>query len=396
MFDRLSRGDRKILAATGIVFVLLVGLGLWLSTPQADRSEIATTYSTNARGAKAAFLLLQESGYRVRRSQIPPTALKAGGNQTLILADPTSLPKPEEQAALSHFVANGGRIIATGVGGGKMFPLNAAIYDPRGGQTLRQYTALAPAAITRAAPEITMAAEALWAQNSSAQNLYGTFDRPVVVRYAYGSGEVIWWASAAPLTNGGLREPGNLGFFLACLGDKQSTDILWDEYFHGYGQSTGRVKDHLWAKAALAQLALMAAAILLTSARRSGPIRPAVSESRLSPLEFIETLGGLYQHAGAAPVAVDIHYQRFHYWLTRRLGMASNTSVEDLTRAVADRWRFEDSNFASTLREAGEARYHDQMTASHALRLVKRLHRYADQLKLFPAVPKEKIEGDDE
>ena len=40
-------------------------------------------------------------------------------------------------------------------------------------------------------------------------------------------------ASATPLTNAGITQPGSLEFLLAAIGDKQ-TRVLFDEYVHGY------------------------------------------------------------------------------------------------------------------------------------------------------------------
>ena len=94
---------------------------------------------------------------------------------------------------------------------------------------------------------------------------------------------------------------------------------------------------------------LFAVAVLLTYSRRSGPLVPSVVDRRLSPLEFVRTLGSLYQRAGAASVAVDAAYQRFTFALGRRLGLAGRVSPEELERAVRDRWKI-DADFGETLR----------------------------------------------
>jgi hypothetical protein len=75
----------------------------------------------------------------------------------------------------------------------------------------------------------------------------------------------------------------------------------------------------LWA---MAQAGLLLLAVLFTFSRRSGPVRPLIEPSRLSPLEFVETLGGLYQSAHANQVALEVLYQRFQYMLKKRAGFA--------------------------------------------------------------------------
>ena len=75
-------------------------------------------------------------------------------------------------------------------------------------------------------------------------------------------------------------------------------------------------------------------AIFFTYSRRSGPVRPLVPQPRLSPLEFVDSLGGLYQRAHAASAAVGVAYQRFRYLLIKRVGLGSNASTKELNQAL--------------------------------------------------------------
>ena len=386
----LSRGDRTILLITSLIFVVLVALSLLLGRPGDNSSPVPTTYSTASGGAKAAYLLLQDSGYRVARWENSPLNLPAGKNKILILAEPTGFPDETERHAVGTFILGGGRVIASGLLAGMMLPQNAASSESIEGMPWQSYRALTLTAITRAAPAITLSAQARWTPSSSVTALYGEQDKVVVARYPYGAGDVIWWASATPLTNAGLKEPGNLEFFLACLGEKESTLILWDEYFHGYGNAKPASKEGPLLRGTLAQVVALAIAIVLTFSRRSGPVRPSPPATRLSPLEFVETLGGLYENAHASSIAVDISYQRFNYWLSKRLGMSPTTSINELNTAVEERWNFRDANFAATLQQAALARYHSDLSPNDALRLVQSLHNYAEQFHVFPMPLKEK------
>ena len=204
--------------------------------------------------------------------------------------------------AIEAIISDGGHVIATGMFAGIYLPEGGSVPDPVAGMTWKTISALVPSAITRAAPEITLAPQSFWISKKMAVPLYGDGEKAMVVRYSYGKGEVLWWASATPLTNAGLKEPGNMEFFLACLGGRQN-QILWDEYVHGYRQSLAASVAHSPVKWLFLQLIIVSLAVLLTFSRRSGPVFPAVGEVRLSPLEFVSTLGGLYQRAGAASVA---------------------------------------------------------------------------------------------
>lgn len=385
----LSAGDRKILLIAGGIFIALVIGALIFISPR-DESKIPSSYSTASEGAKAAYLLLKEAGYHVDRWEQSPVGLTAAANTVLVLAEPTIFPNHKERDALQGFLNGGGRIIAIGPRAAMILPKNSIAFEPVPEALWQKFDALTPSRITRAAPQITLAAPVYWDQDSSVTPLYGKDEKAVVVRYAYGKGEVLWWVSATPLSNEGITEPGNLNFFLACLGDKQSVHVLWDEYFHGHGEHGQSSKNHPLLNVLFAQFALIGVAVLLSFSRRSGPLRPMHAESRSSPLEFVQTLGGLYRHARASSVAVDVYYQRFHYWLTRRLGMANNASPEELARAVRDRWNFQDEEFGAVLQSAASVRYQHDLRVKDALRLVQSLHSYAVKLKLFPATAKEK------
>jgi hypothetical protein len=386
----LTPGDRKILLVAGGVFVVLVVTAVVLGPFEGTQSSLPTTYSAASQGAKAAYLLLKEVGYRAERWESSPTSLPPGKNCVLILAEPSRLPDQKERNALETFLSRGGRILAMGPLAALALPHRGAAFDAVRGTGWQRFDAQSPSAITRAAPQITLSPQAYWSRESSALVLYGSRTQTVVVHYRHGDGEVLWWAAATPLTNAGLKEPGNLEFLLASIGDRESTRVLWDEYFHGYGEAPAAGMKHPLLEGLLVQAGVLALAFLLTFSRRSGPVRPMPEAARLSPLEFVETLGGLYQQARAASVAVDVYEQRFRYWVTRRLGLAANVTPEELERAVRERWKFEDEQFRQVLRASASGRYRPDLAPKQALQLVRALYSYAARLKLFPTSPKEK------
>jgi hypothetical protein len=392
MSGSLTPGDRKLLLAAAAGALLLITLSVTLSPAGTTTTESPTTYSAGSGGAKAVYLLLLAAHYPVTRWEQSPRDLPGDANATLILADPQAAPTIEERSALSQFLERGGRVIATGTSGAFFLPGHRVGSDPIAGMTWKRMSSLSPSFITRAAPEITLAPQAYWDAEASALPLYGDVDDAAKVRVIkadVGRGEVIWWASATPLTNAGVREPGNLEFVLACIGDTDRP-ILWDEYFHGHHRSLAASLIDSPFKWAALQLTLAAAAVLLTYSRRSGPIVVAAAESRLSPLEFVRTLGSLYQRAGAASVAVDIAYQRFRYRLTRRLGIASAASADELERAVRGRADLDDPAFGDLLRACESAREDPRLGAAAALTLTRSLSDHAVKLDLFQAMGKER------
>ena len=381
--------DRTLLGAAGGVSVLLIGLTLALGRT-AYAPEVPTTYSAGLGGSKALYQLLEASHYTVGRWERPLRDLPRAAGTTLILAEPEGNPTMDDRQALERFIAQGGRVIATGVSGAFFLPEHRQVPDPIGGLTWKRIPSRSPASITRAAADITLAPQAYWALDSSALALYGDDDKVRVVKYAIGRGEVIWWASATPVTNAGAREPGNLEFVLACVGDRHQL-ILWDEYVHGYRETVSASLIASPFRWVAGQLALLVAAVLLTYSRRSGPIVAAEVQSRLSPLEFVRTLGALYQRAGAAPVAVDIAYQQFRHRLTQRLGLSGTASADVLQRAVRDRWRHDDRALGELLLACDAARREPGLPEGEALGLTGSLWDYTRKLDLVRASARENV-----
>jgi hypothetical protein len=212
--------------------------------------------------------------------------------------------------------------------------------------------------------------------------LYGNPGEAVVVTWKLKKGRVIWWAAPTPVTNAGITRDGNLAFFLDCIQAVQpgaapgETTVLWDEYFHGYRGSLWDYFKKTPVPWALYQLAIVAVFILLAFSRRSGPLFVPARQSRLSPLEFVDTLGDLYRRARAGPAAVRVAYQRFRTLLVRRLGLSPSTSNLQLDAAVRERLGWKQPGFMDTLQRAEAAVRQTDIPGSDALKIVQALEHY--------------------
>lgn len=392
----IAASDRKILWIGGALLLLMLTASVVLAPPGEElNSPIPSTYSAQSGGAKAAYLLLSQLHYSVRRWESSPTELQANPqNCVLILAEPFQPPSEKERKAIANFVKSGGHVLFTGAGIRTFFS-DAHVSDnpPDPG-----WTTLSPAIPSRfafAARHVTIQPEAYWgALDASQLVLYGEPGSAVVVSWKLGRGEILWWAGSTPLTNAGITKDDNLAFFLDALKNwpsGKSYEIYWDEYFHGQRSS-------LWsyvAKTSLAwgllQIGMIAFALFFTFSRRSGPIFVAAEVSRLSPLEYVETLGGLYERAGAASSAVAISYQRFRSLLTRQLGLPSNTPDQELGQAAEERLGWKESGISDLLQQAANASQVVKLPRGEALDLVQKLERDAARLTIRPTIRKEKL-----
>ena len=374
--------DRQLVIGALVLMVVLLGLTFVLR-PIPAKGTIGTpsSYSTDWLGTKAAFLLLQQSGYRVERWESPPEELpENAAGTTLIFAEPSQRGSGAERAAVSRFVSSGGRLVVMGASGGSFAPQSTAIPIPDSDLTPKPFSAVLPSPLTRNAPEVTMVAPDQWRSPGPAQlAIYDRNGKPGVVWYRFGKGQVIWWAISSPISNGSIRDKGNLALFLNSVGPADSR-VLWDEYFHGMRRSLSSYFAETPLPWAGLQLACVFAAVLFTFSRRSGPVRMPAGESRLSPLEFVDTLGSLYQTARAAPAAVEIVYQRLRLSLARRLGMSVNAKLPVLCQAASERLGWPSSALFNTLSDAERAMRDINPDDVQALDLVRELHGYLNRL----------------
>jgi len=388
----LEPGDRRFLIIVGGLLLAVVMIVLAVSPPPAAQSAgFPSSYSPASDGAKAAFLLLKDLGFDLERWERPASELPGEPAGTLlILAEPFLAPSADERQAVHSFVRRGGQVLAAGPGAARLLPDGGALdYEPPAAGW-KEFRAVLPSPLTRGAPRITLEPRARWQMAHFAHAApYAEGINSVVVAYRYGEGQVVWWAAATPLTNAGIRQSGNLTLLLNSLGPPGQKRLLWDEYYHGQRGS-------LWSYFAgtplpwgLLQLGLVALAVLLTFARRAGPVRAPVPVSRLSPIEFVETLGDLYHRAHAAPAAVAIAWQRFRYRLARRLGLSPAAAIAQLYQSVRDRLGWKEPGFFEALQRAERAARNPALTDAEALQIVQSLEHYAELLQLKPR-PQEK------
>ncbi|HYL92541.1 MAG TPA: DUF4350 domain-containing protein [Alphaproteobacteria bacterium] len=385
----LAKSDRRLLMWGGIILVPIIVV-LALASDDQNDSGIPSSYSHQSRGAKAAYLLLQEEGYKVQRWEQTPSELPAeAANTVLVMALPLKPPTKEEKEALLQYLNHGGRVIITGSTVANYLPKAKIDFESAPSPEWKDFQPRLLTGLTRGGA-IQMSPGAYW-DSSSTEVLvhYADEDRPIVVSYPLGAGQVIWWASSIPLSNAGISRSGNLALLLNSLGNSKNSEIFWDEYFHGSQSSLGAYMAEPPIAWALVQCGLIAVALLLTYSRRTGPIHPWYQPSRLSPLEFIYTLGNLYRRARATDSAVEIPYKRFRSLVTRQLGLRPDLSAEDLARTIKNRLGYKQDGLEETLREIESSRYDPSLTEARALELVQQLSRHAYNLKLIAQEPQE-------
>ena len=385
MQSGLSQSDRKLLWVGAAVTLLLSVATLTLApATQANQSTVPSSYSSSPDGALAAYLVLQHLSYPVQRWEEPPTRLGALDlHAVYILAEPAQQPSSEERRSILDFVRRGGRVLLCGPSVSAFFP-QAIVSSKEPGKAPVTLLSDLPSPFSRKAPRIWIQQKATWRKfPPEALALFGDERSPAIVLWPIGKGEVLWWTSATPLTNIGIAKESNLNLFLDALSAGDPVDIhsqiYWDEYFHG-------ARSSLWSYAAgtpvkwgLLQLLILAFAVLFSLSRRWGPIVKSRPVSRLSPLEFVNTLGDLYGRAGATAVPIRVSCRHLRLLLTRRLSLPMDTPDSALALAANDRLGWADADLLSTL-QSGSERQNYRPRSREALLVVQNIERYTARL----------------
>ncbi len=383
----IAPADRKLLLwTTAVLLPVIIALAI-LSGGDEEDTGVPSTYSAQSRGAKAAYLLLQELHYDVQRWDRPPQELPTQPSGTvLVLASPglgNSIDRADK-LALNLFLSRGGTILITGCVPELLVPEAAVDIESAPSPLWKNYRPELLTGVSRAG-EIRLAPPCYWHNNAPPHLVhYADKDRPIVVSYKVGRGGVIWWASSAPLSNAGIREAGNLGLLLNSLGDRDGTRILWDEYYHGDRATLGKYLSEPPILCGLLQCGFLFAAVLFTYSRRNLPIHPAPEPSRLSPLEFVETLGNLYRQAKATRAALEVPYQRFRTAAARRLGLRPDISNTRLVDSLRNRMGYKDPSLETVLGKIENALDSGEPAEKTVLELVRELNRHMHNLKLLP------------
>jgi hypothetical protein len=367
--------DRMLLqSCAALVAILILVLALF-SPGNSDEDRIPSSYSTAPHGAKAAFELLRQSGYQVERQSDSLTQLedRVDEHATVVFADPFLENITASRDAVKALLDKGARVVVTGYAGGLLAPGNAVEanrFPPSEcNADANGFGQLAGSGTVRMTPG------ARWKQSNPLHHVaYTCQGDAVAVTYKPGKGTVIWWADALPLENSGLLQADNLVFFLNSIGAPATTHVFWDESLHGDSPSlltyTRGTPLHLigW------QLVLVVALLLWSYARRSGPLRPDPVLPRTTQIEFVHSLGSLYQAAGANQVAVSGAYQHFRQQLEQLFAIPRNRSAEALGGTLSQHFGAGSERLLKTLVACEQAMKNENLPAKTALERVQALH----------------------
>lgn len=389
----LDRRDRTLLLGCGALVIIFIIVLAFFSPASDNDDPTPSSYSTTPHGAKAAYELLRQAGYQVERQSDPLAQIadRVDDHATVVIAEPYLRNVAASQSAVEALLEKGARVLVTGFSGGWLVPESAlqdyrysrpaCVADPNGFQPLA------------ASGAIRIVPEAHWKQSNLLQDVaYTCQGDAVAVTYKVGKGTVVWWANSLPLENAGLQQADNLVFFLNSIGPR-GTHVFWDESLHGDAPSLlGYARGTPLALAAW-QGALVASLLLWSYGRRSGPLRADPVIRRTTPIEFVHSLGSLYQASGASQTAVNDAYQQFRQQLERQVGIPQTLSPGATLMPAALRQHFgagaeQLQQALLACEQAGET---EKLSSRNALARIQALHDCQDvidqRIQNHPALP---------
>src|ERR1700687_3265409 len=108
--------ENRLVIVLGTVILIVMSVVAYLQSEQDKGDGHPSSYSNLRKGAKVAYLLLQQSGYPVERWERPPKDLPADAHGILlIVASPVTYPRNEESDAFARFLLHGGTILVAGL-----------------------------------------------------------------------------------------------------------------------------------------------------------------------------------------------------------------------------------------------------------------------------------------
>jgi hypothetical protein len=383
-FVSLDAKDRKLmLICLASVVVLAVLTAVFARNQNNDDNPLPSSYLTGRHGARAAYDMLESSGYNVERWEEPLSdlAARADSHTVLILADPI-LGGTSDFKAVDEILERGGHVLATGMSGGLILPDGAAQPPDRFTMAACELTpqGLDPLA---GSGEVWMVPAGGWKLTSPRYRVqYDCGGQPAVVEYDVGSGHAVWWASSTPLENGSIARAGNLDLFLNALGSRDGNRFYWDESLHGDVQSNWFYVRGTALNLLIGGLLALALLTIFSFSRRSGPVRDLPLPVRATPVEFLEALGSLYAKAGASATAVSLAYDRFRTRMGALCGLrGKQMGATELAAALRHRFPQAGADLETDLAAGEEAARDDALDPKRALALVHALSRHDETLQ---------------
>jgi hypothetical protein len=344
MIARLRRWPLLETALLTVAAAALVALGV--VTERARHHAVAlesySSYDAAGGGLRAWYEVLRREGLRVDRFEARPPFLNRGID-TLVWAeplpfDPRRIPNTRaDVAALEAWVRDGGRLLYVGRddAGAAEHALNlpSSALASASANTARF---VAPGLSSEGVRDVTPAAELRWRAGGGKTMLFVDEKGPLIVRYAYGKGEVVAVIDESLFTNARLARADDARLAYALARPRIPGGLVaFDEAVHGF-----IVPEHWWVivpRPFAVALALATVALLVAfagAALRLGPPLAPLRRAEQTSSAFIDAVAALFERNGAARKALTDAAASAKRALATAAGVPDDTPDETVARLI--------------------------------------------------------------
>jgi hypothetical protein len=338
---RLPLLETALLLLATLALIVLAVL-----TDRAKHSDVPldsySSYDAAGGGLRAWYEVLQREGLRVGRFEQRPPFLD-NTVDALVWAEPLTFDTrqvqntPADVSGLEAWVRDGGRLLYAGhddaAARAHVLHLPLSTNGTPGGAP---YVGpeLADAGVGRVAPSPDSALR--WRPARGATVLLADEKGPLVVRYAFGKGEVVAAIDESLFTNArlGLADNARLAYALARPRGARGL-VAFDEAVHGFV-----VPEHWWSivpRPFAIALALALAVLILAfggAALRLGPPLVPVARAEQTSAAFVDALAALFEKTGSGRKALADAAASAKRAVATRAGVPDDLSDEAVARCI--------------------------------------------------------------
>lgn len=329
---------RRILKTAGYVLLCLLLLiaGILVYGGRVDVFEKEyTTYNVKAKGVKALYLLTQQTGFTAERYSRPSRFLPDQAVMVAVRPEIERFSGRMERKYLKEWVQEGNTLIVA--------IENAEMIDH-----YRLYEFLAP------------------------NQEFGLHEAGKAVKV--GKGKLIVLEDAESLTNQGLGGIFSGLGFIETLDGTGYTRVLFNEYYHGFGQEGYTLWDIAGpaARLVMVQLFLGLLLFLWLRSRRFGKPATVFAIEKREENESLFALANLYMKAGAYSMVLDSYLAGFKRELARYMGLHGVPDEQELLRALEENGYLNSLGVRELLQDCGSYALHPGKKARKLSALIAR------------------------
>jgi hypothetical protein len=393
---------------TGFVLFWLVRQGM-IREDTSERQRIRTTRSASAEGMLACYMLFEQLGIEVSRSNRMLLSQELQDAAVVFLIDPVIPVHPDERTDLGQWIARGGVLVTTE----SMKDLDPATdrLSLRGYASQQRDRAVGPSTeVSASVRTLPLARDVSTVCLQSNRVFDRKEDPPVTARppeslfadrlgvrivgHRMGRGHILVLSDSSFLANDVIAHDDNsvlaanlVTYALTAAGSRR---VMFDDYHFGAGgvhQGFGVLGRMLFTTSAgWCVLTLTAAGLLylILRGRQFGPRRDfRQQQRRRSKLEYVYAVGATYRAAGAHGLTFQLIYGWFRQRIAARTGLSPAVANRFIARTLAVRGGQDPDEYERVLDRCDALR--SQNTISQ--------HQLATALEQLARLEKEALHG---